>query len=339
MSGGEGRTGRLLLVLALVLAAAGMVPLLTGPWQHSWLGHNGARYAHIEKPSSNLKVFAGTPVEFASKDANMLAFTPPLAYAWDFAGAAAASTLADPGPVVFSTPGDYVVSLIVTDDGGGGQSTPADLRTIVVVLATPPPTADAGSQYLGVEGTPLAFLGSGAAGSGVITDYDWTFGDGNLGTGATPSHTYAADGSYTATLTVRDSGNNTGADSALVQVADSVPQVSFQADVTSGLGPLQVQFTDFSTAYDGIVSRTWIWGDGKPDGTGTSPTHEFTAPGMYDVELQVTDGDGSSASAFLTISIVGQVPALGGPATLALALLLALGGAQLSRRSRTSRSA
>lgn len=49
---GSGRKtlGRLMLVAALVVAALGMKPFLEpGPWQHSWLGHNGARYSQIAR--------------------------------------------------------------------------------------------------------------------------------------------------------------------------------------------------------------------------------------------------------------------------------------------------
>jgi hypothetical protein len=44
------RLGRGLLALALVVAAVGMSPSLEpGVWRQSWLGHNGARYAHIAR--------------------------------------------------------------------------------------------------------------------------------------------------------------------------------------------------------------------------------------------------------------------------------------------------
>lgn len=38
-----------LLVLALALTLAGLWPQLDGPWDHGWLGHNGARYAQIAR--------------------------------------------------------------------------------------------------------------------------------------------------------------------------------------------------------------------------------------------------------------------------------------------------
>jgi len=44
------RLGSALTLLALLVAGFGMKPYLEpGPWQHSWLGHNGARYAQIAR--------------------------------------------------------------------------------------------------------------------------------------------------------------------------------------------------------------------------------------------------------------------------------------------------
>ncbi|MBW2257119.1 MAG: PKD domain-containing protein, partial [Deltaproteobacteria bacterium] len=51
----------------------------------------------------------------------------------------------------------------------------------------------------------MSFDGSGSSDNdGTLVDYSWDFGDGNIGTGVSPSHTYAAGGTYTVTLTVTD---------------------------------------------------------------------------------------------------------------------------------------
>ena len=42
--------------------------------------------------------------------------------------------------------------------------------------------------------------------NGIVT-WTWSFGDGQTGSGVTPSHTYASGGTYSATLTVRDAAN------------------------------------------------------------------------------------------------------------------------------------
>jgi hypothetical protein len=54
-------------------------------------------------------------------------------------------------------------------------------------------------------GEPINFDGSGSSDLGhTIERYEWDFGDGSHGTGATPSHTYAKAGDYTVTLAITD---------------------------------------------------------------------------------------------------------------------------------------
>ncbi|HLE46888.1 MAG TPA: PKD domain-containing protein [Candidatus Thermoplasmatota archaeon] len=56
---------------------------------------------------------------------------------------------------------------------------------------------------------------------GTIASYAWNFGDAATGTGATPSHTYAAAGTYTVVLTVTDNGGATDQESRAVMVSSS----------------------------------------------------------------------------------------------------------------------
>lgn len=54
---------------------------------------------------------------------------------------------------------------------------------------------------------------------GAISARSWDFGDGATSTAANPSHTYAAGGSYTVSLTVTDDSGSTGATSQTVSVS------------------------------------------------------------------------------------------------------------------------
>ena len=59
---------------------------------------------------------------------------------------------------------------------------------------------------------------------GTISSYSWNFGDGATASGVTASHTYAAAGSFTISLTVTDDGGATGAMSQSVSVtAGTIP--------------------------------------------------------------------------------------------------------------------
>jgi serine protease len=55
---------------------------------------------------------------------------------------------------------------------------------------------------------------------GTIVSYDWTYGDGNTGTGVNAANTYAASGGYSVTLTVTDDEGATDSSSQVVDVTD-----------------------------------------------------------------------------------------------------------------------
>jgi PKD repeat protein len=138
-----------------------------------------------------------------------------------------------------------------------------------------------------------SFDGSGSAdANGSIASYAWQFGDGETGTGATPSHTYAAAGTYNAVLTVTD---NEGASTTVTHAVtvtippNQPPTAAFSPSCTD----LQCGFdASGSTDADGsIASYAWQFGDGDT-GTGASPSHTYAAGGSYDVVLTVTDNDG-----------------------------------------------
>jgi len=61
----------------------------------------------------------------------------------------------------------------------------------------------------------------------------------------------------------------------------------FSADVTAGVAPLTVRFTDESTGDP--ASWSWKFGDGATSIV-QNPTHTYTAPGNYTVALSANEG-------------------------------------------------
>ncbi|CAN0599116.1 unnamed protein product, partial [Ectocarpus sp. 12 AP-2014] len=75
------------------------------------------------------------------------------------------------------------------------------------------------------------------------------------------------------------------------EAGNQVPVAVAQADFTLGDAPLTVNFTGSNSSDDvGITGYLWDFKDGSPTVTTADPTHIFSTPGVYDVELTVSDG-------------------------------------------------
>ena len=103
-------------------------------------------------------------------------------------------------------PGTVVVK---ASQAGNDQYQPAPEVEQSFVVAEPPnipPIASASANpTIGYVALTVNFDGSASSDSdGSIVSYEWDFGDGTNGNGATPSHQYTTAGNYTAQLSVTD---------------------------------------------------------------------------------------------------------------------------------------
>ncbi len=205
-------------------------------------------------------------------------------YAWNF-GDGTTGTGVNPSHS-YATAGSYTVTLSVTDNGGATTSVS---HSITATAPNIPPTAAFTSS---VNGLGVAFDATGSADAdGTIASYDWDFGDGTPhGTGVTPTHNYAATGSYTVILVVTD---NVGASaSATHSVSVVKPNLPPTASFTASVSNLALTVNAAASTDDGtIVGYAWNFGDGT-SGTGVSASHSYAAAGPYTVALTVTDDGG-----------------------------------------------
>jgi PKD repeat protein len=204
-------------------------------------------------------------------------------WSWDF-GDGGTSTAQNPAHT-YTAGGTYSVSLIVTGPGGNDTL----VRSNYISVTDPPPVADfTGSPTSGVAPLNVNFSDSS---TGVISTWSWTFGDGGTSTAQNPSHTYTSAGTYTVSLTVTGpGGSDTLTRTNYISVSEPPPVAGFTGTPTSGLAPLNVNFSDTSSG--AITTWSWTFGDG---GTSTvqNPSHTYTAVGTYTVSLTVTGPGGS----------------------------------------------
>ncbi len=230
-----------------------------------------------------------------------------VSYAWDF-GDGNTGIGADPTNV-YAVAGTYTVSLTVTDDEGE-VSVPA--TTTASIALDEAPTALTDGPYNGTVNVPLVMDGSASFDTdGVIVSWDWDFGDSTTGSGETTSHTYAAEGVYTVTLTVTDDFGNTGTTSttATITATALLPPIADVGGPYNGIINDPVAFNGTaSTDPDGTIVRyDWDFGDGTVlTDAGPTPTHTYTTVGIYNVTLTVTDDDGLSDSDGTTATIVDE---------------------------------
>jgi len=112
-----------------------------------------------------------------------------------------------------------------------------------------PPVANAGGPYSGTVGTAVTFNGAGSSDpQRQALTYAWSFGDGSLGTGVNPSHTYTTLGTYSVTLTVTDISNLSNTATGQAAIAAAPPPAS--PTVTAARAPLRTRYLRTNTSYD-----------------------------------------------------------------------------------------
>ncbi|MEU3840418.1 carbohydrate-binding protein [Streptomyces sp. NPDC028635] len=131
--------------------------------------------------------------------------------------------------------------------------------------------------------------------------YSWDFGDGAQSTEANPTHKYKRNGTYTATLTAKDTSGRTGSASVQVVVGNTAPKVTLELPQDGQLFtfgdaiPFKVKVTDpeDGKAIDcSKVTVTFVLGHdshGHPltSATGCSGTIQTSADGGHDEDANI----------------------------------------------------
>ncbi len=220
----------------------------------------------------------------------------PLTYAWTFGdgthttGAYAYHT--------YHAAGTYAVTLTV---GDGYFTVTASTEMQIREEAEQVPIADAGGPYQGYAGVPLRLDGTHSYDpDGDPLQYWWIFGDGTVGAGAKPMHTYADVGDFEVILEVWDGILRTSsATTASIAQPTGGPPVARPGGPYNGTPSTPIAFDGTgSTDPDGdALTFAWDFGD-QAQGSGAQTAHAYASPGRYTATLTVSDGiyrvDGSA---------------------------------------------
>jgi PKD repeat protein len=188
--------------------------------------------------------------------------------------------------------GHFVATLTVT--GGGCTSIYSD--TIVISNQL---TCSLTSSYTDTLGNndEASFYSTS---KGVLSNMQstWHFGDGTLPvTGNTAIHNYAFNGTYHATLSVRDSFNMCKDSIGKTIIISNAPNICTSApSFTLSPNASQAHAWFAIPAYSSqVINAVWTWGDGASS-TGLYPSHTYASAGTYNICVKVYLACGDSAT-------------------------------------------
>jgi PKD repeat protein len=183
--------------------------------------------------------------------------------AWTF-GDGNASSAVNPQHV-YAVSGNFNVTLTVYGSGGAQAFTSSYVYIAPAVPVTPQVTAAFALPTASAKaGQTVQFTDQS---SGSPASWLWTFGDGGSSNQKNPSHTYAAAGQYTVSLTTSNSGSSSTVSHVLQVASNAVPYrslVSVSAQ-TNGLGGSywRTELSVYNAGHDSATLRfTFVPGAG-----------------------------------------------------------------------------
>ena len=214
-----------------------------------------------------------------------------VAWSWSFGdgGTSTAQNLQH----TYASAATYTVSLTVTDDRGGSNT--ATLSVTVAAAANIDPVA---SFTFATTDLAATFTDGSSDSDGNIVSRSWIFGDGGASTAQNPTHSYAAAGTYTVSLTVTDDRGGSNVLSQSVTVTAPPPAATVNSFTASSPTITAGQSTNLS----------WI----TTNATGVSINNGATLPAVGNTTVSPTTtttynltaiGAGGNATASVTVIV------------------------------------
>lgn len=213
----------------------------------------------------------------------------PVTYAWNFAGLGTSNAVSP--SFSFPGPGNYIVTLTITDPAALGCTSHTFVKNISLVYETARFTA---SKRTVCKNDRFTLTAGGDTTK--ISRYQWRIGNGALFTGSRILDTsISANGSHAIQLIIT---NRYGGCQDSVTVANYItavgPIAAFAPTAGGACQSKTVTFTDQTTSLANIAKWTWDFGDSTVRTfTSLQPfTHTYTDTGFFSVKLIVQDVNG-----------------------------------------------
>ena len=214
----------------------------------------------------------------------------PTQWLWNFGDGSGLSTTQNPTHT-YANPSTYTISLVTQNSFGCRDS-------IIKITAVNSKPVAAFTYDTVCSSAPISFTDQSIAASSWI----WNFDDGSpANTTKSPTHLFAANGTYNVKLIVGNSSGCTDSISHTVLVNPS-PTAAFSASTACHTYPSI--FNDSSLS---AVRWSWNYSDGTTLDTLQSPTHIYANPGIYTVILTVTNLAGCTNSISHPV-LINQAP-------------------------------
>jgi len=181
----------------------------------------------------------------------------------------------------------YTVSLTISD----GINTDIETKVEYISVYDSLIAEFEADSTLGFAPLEVQFTDLSTHSQNPIIIWEWDFqNDGTIDSYLqNPNHTYLEAGLYSVSLTINDGVNeDTEIKEDYITVIEPL-NADFEADITTGDAPLEVQFTDLSTGQ--ILG--WMWdfdNNGTIDSNEQNPIYIYNVAGVYTVSLIITDG-------------------------------------------------
>jgi gliding motility-associated-like protein len=227
-------------------------------------------------------------------DSTVLSVGNIISRTWDFDDGSPTTNALNPVHT-FTNPGVYNVKLLVSTTGVCN----ADSMIKQIYIDTRPTTVF--TPVDGCMNVPLQFNDNSVNTTGGVGFWKWYFGDGDSSVLKDPMHSYTNYGNYDVQLQVTSAHGCAATPVSKPVVIGSNPVVVFDFQYPC-LDKITLFSNSSSNSFGNIISNTWNFGDNSGSAL-VSPTHQYTAAGIYNVSLTVATQNGCSTTLVKPIDI------------------------------------